>query len=132
MLKVILNRLKIATALTLPILSLDAHQAVANDYYGAIARSSTVGSHGYAYDYATREAAETRALRECESYSGSGDCEVLVWFANGCGALAEGNNGAAGTGWGAERETAEYYAIETCEHHGGDSCNVIRWVCTTR
>jgi serine/threonine-protein kinase len=132
MVKAILNKLVVATTLTVPLLSLAAPKALANEYYGAIARSPMTGSHGYAYDYATRDAAETRALRECESYSGAGDCQVLVWFANACGALAEGSNGAAGTGWGADVSTAEYYAIETCKDYGGTYCQVTRWVCTTR
>jgi hypothetical protein len=116
--KTLWSKLAIATAVTIPLLASTSQKVLANDYYGAIARSQSTGSHGYSYDYATRNAAETRALRECESYSGTGDCQVLVWFSNGCGALAEANNGAAGSGWGTDVDLAEYYAMESCQEYG--------------
>ncbi len=121
----------VATALTLPVISLSTQSALASDNFGAIAYSSYTGSHGYSYNYATRQAAEIRALRECESYAGSGDCQVFVWFQNGCGALAKATDGAAGSGWGVDRGTAEYHALESCRQYGRD-CKIIRWACTNR
>lgn len=52
--------------------------------YGAIALSSSTGLIGYSYDYTELAGAKARALRGC----GAADCELVVWFANGCGAVA--------------------------------------------
>ncbi|MEB3337148.1 MAG: DUF4189 domain-containing protein [Leptolyngbyaceae bacterium] len=115
----------------LPILLIGTGKAVARDYYGAITYSEDSGAHGYSYDYATRRAAETRALSECESNAGTGDCEVLVWFKNGCGALATAPDGAYGSGWAGNRTGAEDQAISSCSQYAR-GCRVKRWVCTTR
>lgn len=120
----------IATALSLPFLGLGASEALANDSFGAIAFSDITRSHGYSYNYATQAAAEARALRECESVSGTGDCRVLVWFRNACAAMARGTNGAVGTGWGANQALANRYAVQSCNGYGGTSCQIIRQVCT--
>ncbi|MGK7890800.1 MAG: DUF4189 domain-containing protein [Leptolyngbyaceae cyanobacterium] len=128
----ILRTLTAATAIALPLIAISSQRANAQDYYGAIARSPSTWAHGYSYDYANQRAAETRALRECESQSGTGDCEVMVWFRNACGALAEASNGAAGSGWGSEREIAEDYAMQSCYDVGDRTCRITRWVCTTR
>src|SRR5262249_44863852 len=58
------------------------------DCYGAIATSSTTHRWGYVYNESTRAAAEAGALDQC----GRGDCEVRVWFANSCGAVATGTD----------------------------------------
>ncbi|MGF1496465.1 MAG: DUF4189 domain-containing protein [Elainellaceae cyanobacterium] len=127
-----LRNLTLAAAIALPLVAIGGQRANAQEYFGAIARSRSTQAHGFSYDYANRQAAENRALRECESQSGNGDCEVMVWFRNGCGALAEAANGAAGSGWGANRSLAEGYAMESCYGVGDGSCRVTRWVCTTR
>lgn len=103
--------------------------ALAQNYYGAIAYSEQTGSHGYSYDYSSQRGAESSAVGECERYSKSGDCQVLIWFRNACGALATASNGAYGSGWGVNRGVAEQYALQSC---GSSGCRVIRWVCTTR
>lgn len=122
----------IATALGVPAaMAVGATQALAVDYYGAIAYSEATGSHGYSYDYTSQPAAENRAVQECEAYARSGDCQVLLWFRNACGALATAPNGAYGTGWGINRSIAEGYAVETCSAYG-QGCVPIRWVCTSR
>lgn len=126
-----LRSIAVAAAVAIPTVATIPAAALAQDYYGAIAWSSSTRSHGYSYDYATQTAAENRALNECESYSGAGDCQVLVWFRNACGALAEASNGIAGTGWGTDRSIAEDYAIQTCYDYGGNQCVVTRWVCTS-
>lgn len=128
----VLRNLTLATAIALPLIAIGSQRANAQEYYGAIARSPSTWAHGYSYDYANRYAAETRALRECESQSGTGDCEVMVWFRNACGALAEGSYGAAGSGWGSTRSIAEDYAMQSCYGVGGNACRITRWVCTTR
>ncbi|RMF21184.1 MAG: DUF4189 domain-containing protein [Cyanobacteria bacterium J083] len=128
----LLNKLVTAAAITLPMLTLGANKALASDFYGAIAYSPSTRSHGYSYDYSTQQAAQNRALRECESYSGKGDCRILVWFKNACGALAQADNGAAGSGWGVTQALAESYALRSCREYGGQGCKISRWVCTSR
>jgi len=115
----------VLSSVTMLLVSFGAAQA---DNFGAIAYSRAAGTHGYSYNYATQWAAENRALQECERYSGTGDCQILVWFKNGCGALAEGDNG-YGTGWGANQTLAERYALESCSQYT-TNCRITRWVCT--
>ena len=129
-----LRGLKLAavTAIGLPFLTFcSLAQAQAQTYYGAITYSDASGTHGFSYDYSTRAGAETRAISECERVSGYGDCYVLVWFRNACGALAESYDGAYGSGWGSDRAIAEQYALQSCNQYGR-GCTISRWVCTTR
>ncbi|WP_299490780.1 DUF4189 domain-containing protein [Acaryochloris sp. IP29b_bin.137] len=128
-----LTQLFIATAFSMPAVSFVAvQQASANsNNYGAIAYSTATGSHGYSYDYATPQAAKNAALRYCENYSGTGDCESLVVFKNACGALAQTPDNSAGSGWGVDRSTAESFALQSCSQFG-PNCRITRWVCTTR
>lgn len=95
------------------------------EYFGAIAYNPNTGAHGYSYDYGDRYSAERRALNEC-----AGRCQVAVWFRNACGALAVGHSG-WGSGWGSDRQRAEYEAINVCQRHTG-GCSIVRWVCTSR
>ncbi|MDX2211986.1 MAG: DUF4189 domain-containing protein [Oculatellaceae cyanobacterium bins.114] len=106
-------------------------QALAVDKFGAIAYSEATQGYGYSRDYANQSDAETRALRECEAASRSGDCQVLLWFRNACGALATAPNGAYGSGWGINRSIAEGYAVETCSAYG-QGCAPVMWVCNSR
>ncbi len=70
-------------------LAITAPAAQAAPYnYGAIALSTSTGLIGYSYDYPDSSSAKARAVRSC----GAGDCEVVVWFANGCGAVAYSNS----------------------------------------
>ena len=132
MLRSKISRLAIAALIGAPLsLAVATPKAHAQGYFGAIAYSEASGSHGYSYDFSTRSAAEVKAVRECENYSGYGDCRVLVWFQNGCGALAKSPSGAYGSGWGDQRVTAERYALEGCSQHG-QGCSITRWVCTSR
>ena len=55
-----------------------------NNLYGAIAFDKRTRDYGFSFDHPTRSAAEERAVREC---AGS-HCQSMMWFANGCGALA--------------------------------------------
>jgi serine/threonine-protein kinase len=105
-----------------------ASVAAAQGYCGAIAYSPSTRAHGWAYDYASRREAESRALSECRRHAG--DCVVPVWFCNACGALAAGSEG-YGSGWGTSRKVAEGSALQSCRRYSGD-CSVMRWVCTTR
>lgn len=127
-----ISQLLIATVFSVPAVGLGAaQQALANTYYGAIAYSSSTGSHGYSHDYTTPQDATNEALRWCGQYSKAGDCKSLVVFKNGCGALAQAPDYAAGSGWGPDRGTAEAYALRSCEKYGSN-CKIIRWVCTSR
>lgn len=128
-----LSQLLLAISISLPSVGLGPTQpALANtDNFGAIAYSSATGSHGYSYDYSTSQAATNAALRYCENYSGTGDCQSLVVFKNGCGALAQASDNSAGSGWGIDRPAAESYALQSCRQYG-PSCKIIRWVCTSR
>ena len=60
--------------------------------WGAIAYSMTTQDYGYSFDYGSRQAAEDRAMRECEAQSGADDCRANVFFNNGCGAVAWGTS----------------------------------------
>jgi serine/threonine-protein kinase len=100
--------------------------AMADDSYGAIAFSTESGASGHSYNYGSREEAEERALQEC----GSG-CEVVLWFKNGCGALAVGNNNGWGTGWSGSREEAENNALNQCSQQTSN-CDVKVRACTAR
>ncbi|MCA6517862.1 MAG: DUF4189 domain-containing protein, partial [Pseudanabaena sp. M110S1SP2A07QC] len=84
---------------------------------------------GYSWNYSTRAAAENRAISECESISGAGDCEVLIWTRNACMSIAEGSNGAAGTAWSTSRRQAESKARQVCRDYDGVDCRVTRTIC---
>jgi serine/threonine-protein kinase len=97
-------------------------------FYGAIAYSPSSRAHGWAYDYPSRGAAERRALAQCSR--NADDCVVPVWFRNACGALAVGYDG-YGSGWGASRNLAQNYAIQSCSRYSA-GCTIVRWVCTSK
>lgn len=99
------------------------------DLYGAIAFSPSTRAYGFSYDHASRESAKKEAMEECKTLSGNRDCKTVIWFQNGCGALAVGDIG-YGTGWGNSREWAQNYALESCASWTGN-CRIVRWVCTT-
>ncbi len=101
-----------------------------NSLYGAIARSPSTQDKGYAWNFASQESAEQNALEQCAAVSGAKDCQVLLWFRNGCGSIAESAEGGVGTGWGATEEIAETNAIQLCSTVGSE-CKVVRTLCTT-
>ncbi len=92
--------------------------------FGAIAYSSSTQMYGFAVQQ-SKEAAEVSALKDCLAKTNSHDCQTLIWFENSWGALAIGNNGAAGTGWGTNEISAKRFAIQVCNQYGGKSCHVI-------
>ena len=93
-------------------------------YWVSIAVSQRTGNVGYAYDHATRDAANSAAVRKC----GASDCRVAVYVTNGCVAIAQARNGAWGTAWSGSRAGAEQIAID---HTAGSGARVIGWACTT-
>ncbi|MFM7887835.1 MAG: DUF4189 domain-containing protein [Pseudanabaena sp.] len=76
-----------------------------------------------------QKAAEARALSECESVSSATDCRVLVWARNACMSIAEGSNGAAGSGWAVKSSEAETLAKKVCRDYQGVNCQVTRTIC---
>ena len=125
----ITRNLVCAGLMAIPMVTLAATSALADDSFGAIARSSATGDKGYAWNYSSRSQAERKAIGECNKVSGSGDCRALVWFKNACGSIAESNDGGAGTGWGSNEALAERYALESCSGIGR-GCEVSRTICT--
>jgi serine/threonine-protein kinase len=100
----------------------------AAEYYGAIAYSQSKGAHGWAKDYQSREGAEKAALVSCAKFAA--DCKAVLWFKNGCGALATGPKG-AGWAWDQAQAAADQGALNACAKHSS-ACTVKRRVCTTR
>lgn len=97
--------------------------------FGAIARSPSTQAKGYSWNFTSQMAAETRALSECENNSNSGDCKILVWAQNACMSLAEGSNGAAGSGWSTDMIAAENTAQQVCQQYKGVNCAITRTIC---
>ena len=91
--------------------------------YGAVAYERDSGAHGYAYDFSTERAASVAALREC----GRRECEVLVAFRNGCGAVADGPVPQPIAARGATSDEAESKALKAC---GDPACRIVAWACT--
>jgi Domain of unknown function (DUF4189) len=97
------------------------------DAAGAIAKGQGTRT-GYAHGFDNTSAASRRALQEC----GAG-CKVLVTFETGCAALSmDRNSDAHGVARGANRATAENYALGYCRKFGGTSCYIRTWTCTSR
>lgn len=90
--------------------------------YGAIAFDKRTRAYGFSFDHRTRAAAESRAVSECAS---SG-CQSMMWFANGCGAMAIGQE-RYGAATGASRREAERKALQQCT---ASDCRVLTWSCT--
>ncbi|MFN9208410.1 MAG: DUF4189 domain-containing protein [Pseudanabaena sp.] len=126
------NSLAIAAAVIIPTISVGVLEASAQNSYGAIARSHSTQDKGYSWNYQTLADAENRAISECESISGAGDCEVLIWTRNACMSIAEGSNGAAGTAWSNSRRQAESKARQVCRDYDGVDCRVTRTICLTK
>ncbi|MFN9058444.1 MAG: DUF4189 domain-containing protein [Pseudanabaena sp.] len=123
------NSLAIAAAVIIPTISVGVLEASAQDRYGAIARSPSTQDKGYSWNYQTLADAENRAISECESISGAGDCEVLIWTRNACMSISEGSNGEAGTAWSNSRRQAESKARQVCRDYDGVDCRVTRTIC---
>lgn len=94
---------------------------------GAIAKGAGTRT-GYAHGFDNTAQASNRALQEC----GAG-CKVVVTFDTGCAALSmDRNSSAHGVARGANRATAENYALGFCRKFGGTSCYIRTWTCTNR
>jgi len=98
-----------------------------NAQFGSIAYSKSTGHWGYSYGYGDPTSANLGA----RNYCGKDDCEVMVVFWNGCGALAKGRNGGMGWGTAGSRSGAESQALQECNSIDSD-CEVICWACSGR
>lgn len=87
--------------------------AYARDYFGSMAYCPKTGASSWARNYSSRADAKQGAVDECRKQGGK-DCRSLVWFKNGCGSLAIGQNRGAGSGWGTTRDKAELEAMKSC------------------
>ena len=94
------------------------------DNYGAIAMNKSTGRTGYSYNFHSIEAAESEAILQCGA-----NCQSMLWFKNGCGAIAFGHHGRYGAAIGGSRRAAEARAVSEC---GLNSCRPKVWACTDR
>ncbi|WP_159080625.1 DUF4189 domain-containing protein [Nocardia suismassiliense] len=106
-------------------LAISAPTAQAKAYnYGAIALSTSTGLIGYSYDYPDSSSAQARAVRSC----GASDCETVVWFANGCGAVSYSNRtGNYSWAYAASRGRAQSKALSL----NNSDAYIVHWNCTS-
>ena len=112
----------LATSLCGVLLAAAPLAAAAQGKYGAIAFNKASRAYGYSFNQPNRIAAENRALTEC----GSG-CVSMLWFANGCGALAV-NQERYGAGSAPTRVEAQKLAHERC----GKGCRTLVTSCAPK
>lgn len=118
--------LRVSQLAALLIASTIAGAAGAADYFGAIAYSAKTRQYGWANNHPSRDAAEQAALPVCRK--GADDCRIVVWFRNGCGALAAGTR-SYGANWAEDKAAAEKKAIAACAKRSG-KCTLVRSFCT--
>lgn len=96
-----------------------------NDRFGAIAYSKSTGRFGSSWNQSNRFSAERSAMSSC----GRSDCRVLLWFQNGCGALAVNRNGGHAWNLGRSLYEAKLLTSNRCtSQYGG--CKLICSVCS--
>ncbi|MFI1912773.1 DUF4189 domain-containing protein [Nocardia sp. NPDC020380] len=82
--------------------------ATSGDLYGALALSRSSGNVAYAVNYGGYDGADDAAVSKC----GGGDCQVVVHFANACGAVAQGADTRFGWAWAPSKVEAESAAVD--------------------
>ncbi|MGO4613445.1 DUF4189 domain-containing protein [Nocardia sp. 2YAB30] len=113
----------LAAAGTALSVSAPAAHAYTNNY-GAIALSTSTGLIGYSYDYPDSAAAKRRAISSC----GAADCSSVLWFANGCGAVAySGDNGTWSWAYASSRRAAQSRALS----NNYSDAYIVHWNCTS-
>ena len=105
-----------------------ASVAAAQTPVGALAIDERQGDrYGWAVDYETAGAAQSRALGEC-----GGGCRVVLTF-NRCAAYAADQDaGSTAVGWAesfASSSAAQQAALSECRSRGGSGCIVRVWGC---
>ncbi len=99
--------------------------------FGAIAYASATANGHFVTGCQSREMAERAVLAGCRNLvSGAATCEVALWFQNACGALAQGENGAYGTGWAGDGARACSWAFKSCVDEGGRECEGVYFACS--
>jgi hypothetical protein len=95
--------------------------------YGAIAYSKKDQGVGWSYGWNEVSKAKKVALDNCSKH-GSG-CEIWVWYANSCGAVAA--DGKIVT-WGsaAAKQSADQRALAECAKAGGKKCVIQASQCS--
>lgn len=117
----------VLAALTALILSGTGALAGACGYtycWGAVG-IGTNGAYGYSTGYNSESGALSRMHAECPA------CQNWLTFYNTCGAIARAPDGAWGSGWGENRQLAEYYAAQSCgQHTRSGGCRTSVWACS--
>ena len=99
--------------------------------WGAIARSLGAGTLGKARGFADQRSAESAAVQDCiMSENAVTTCEVVVYFHDACGAVAESINGIWTAGVGGSAAQARESAMQACASHGGANCIVAASLCS--
>ena len=95
------------------------------DQWGAVAASPTTLASGNSWNFASRQDANARALKECAA-NGARDCKVVAAVANVCVAYAASMPEKVYGVSGAERtiKIASSDALAQCQRAGGRSCVV--------
>ncbi|MBF6331042.1 DUF4189 domain-containing protein [Nocardia transvalensis] len=83
--------------------------SAADDLYGALSVSPSTGTVAYAVNHNSWATADAGANVKCGVY----DCEVVVHFANACGAVAQGADRRFGGAWAPTKVEAERAAVES-------------------
>jgi hypothetical protein len=94
---------------------------------GAIAVSKSSTSYGWATARSSLPRIEAAAELECSKHAN--DCEVVVSWGNGCGAIAEGEGKAMGWDSAPNRFSAESKAVRNCNENGRN-CKLVESMCT--
>jgi Domain of unknown function (DUF4189) len=87
-------------------------------------------AYGYAYDYATPEAAQAAAIEKC-----SGDCKQVVTTKKGCAAYAiDGRKPCGPNGFANAPRLGEAQntALKFCYKNGGKDCVIRAWICDSK
>ncbi|WP_405493882.1 DUF4189 domain-containing protein [Nocardia sp. NBC_00511] len=110
--------------------------ATSGDLFGALALSQSTRNVVYAVNYTSWDSADAAAVSQC----GGGDCQVVVHFANACGAVAVGGpDSRFGWAWAKSKVEAESAAMDVLNKGtqfpstgsaGGRQAKVIMSVCT--
>jgi len=100
--------------------------------YGSIAVSANGLHAGFAQGKGNKAQARDSAVRTCinAAKSTAAGCTEQLWFKESCGALATGDNGAFGTGWGDNGKLACRWALQSCRDAGGKACQADYYACS--
>jgi hypothetical protein len=100
------------------------------NHFAAIAVEPATAASGVSYGYTTKAGAKTRAKNECRSAATHpANCQVLVWVANGCAAVAYKVRSGGGYRYGAAYAATKRGAKQRAKNAiGGGS--ILAWACS--